>query len=216
MSFSREHPSPRYAALLAIYRQMHVNGEQRLGVSAAETFNGRSLRPYVEFIKRLIDATGARTLLDYGSGKGQQYDPAPLKVPGQGRWDGVIDYWGVDEVTCFDPAYEPYSEIPSGTFDGVVCTDVLEHCPEEDIAWIVDEIFAYASKFVFATIACYPAQKRLPSGENAHCTVRPTPWWEDVFRGAAAGRPGIVWEARILNRAGAETLKLVDERIGSA
>lgn len=55
----------------------------------------------------------------------------------------------------------------------MICTDVLEHCPEEDIPWIVDELFAFARKFVYANIACFPARKQLPSGGNAHCTVKP-------------------------------------------
>lgn len=215
MSFSRENPSQRYTDLLEIYREMHRGGEQHMGVPAAETFDGRSLRAHVISIKRLIDVTGARTVLDYGSGKGTQYDPRPLSIPGQGQWDSVIDYWGVDEVTCFDPAYQPYSGMPSGKFDGVISTDVLEHCPEDDVSWIVDEIFSFASKFVFLTIACYPARKRLPSGENAHCTVRPLQWWEKVLRGAAAKDPGIVWEALILSRTGPQTTELVAERIGS-
>jgi len=215
MRFSREHPSPRYIELVTTYRDMHLNGERHLGVPAAQTFDGRSLRPQAQRIKTLIDATGAQTLLDYGSGKGQQYDPKPIEIPGQGRWDSVIDYWGVDEVVCFDPAYPPYSEMPAGKFDGVISTDVLEHCPEDDVAWIVGEIFSFATKFVFATIACYPARKRLPNGENAHCTIRPIQWWDEIFRAAAASHPGIVWEARILTRSVDEPPRLVDERIGS-
>lgn len=215
MTYSREHPSPRYVELVATYRDMHLNGERHMGVPAAQTFDGRSLRPQVARIKRMIDATGAQTLLDYGSGKGQQYDPKPIEIPGEGRWDSVIDCWGVDEVTCFDPAYPPYSDFPTGKFDGVISTDVLEHCPEEDIGWIVNEMFAFASKFVFATIACYPAQKRLPNGDNAHCTIRPRLWWDEIFRAAAARHPGIVWEARILSRNPTAPAQLVDERIGS-
>lgn len=214
MSFNREHPSPRYLALLEIYRDMHVNGAHNLGLPAELTFDGHSLRPFVKRIKRLIDATGARSILDYGSGKGQQYDPAPLDAGGE-RWDGVLDYWGVDEVTCFDPGYGPYSKLPSGKFDGVVSTDVLEHCPEEDIGWIVDEIFSFATRFVFLTIACYPAQKLLPNGENAHCTVRTRDWWKEVVERAARERPGVVWEAQILTRLRPDTLKLGAERIGS-
>lgn len=215
MSFSREQPSPRYQALLATYQEMHQHGERYLGVPASQTFDGCSLRPQAARIKRLIAATGARTILDYGSGKGQQYDPAPLDIAGEGRWDSVIDYWEVDEVHCFDPGYPPYSQRPRGVFDGVISTDVLEHCPEEDMPWIVSELFSFASKFVFATIACYPAMKRLPSGENAHCTIRPREWWDDIFRAAAAPRRGLTWEAYILSRNPADPAQFVEERIGS-
>ena len=147
-----------------MYREMHEKGERFLGIAPQATFDGRSLAPQAPRIKRLIERTGATTILDYGSGKGQQYDPGPLKVKGEGEWEGVIDYWGVDEVICFDPAYLPYSELPTGTFDGVISTDVLEHCPEEDVPWIVEEMFSFADKFLFATVACYPANCRMVAG----------------------------------------------------
>jgi hypothetical protein len=182
MSYSRQNPSPRYRALLEMYQNMHQHGE---------TF----MRKEAINIRRMIEQTGAQTILDYGSGKGTQYDPKPLVIKGEGEWDSVIDFWGVDEVTCFDPAYAPYSTLPTGRFDGVVCTDVLEHCPEEDIDWILHEIFSYAERFVYLAIACYPANKRLPNGENAHCTIQPVEWWRAAIQRAAATRPGAIWEA---------------------
>jgi len=130
-------------------------------------------------IKRLVDATGARTLLDYGAGKGMQYELGRIDVEenGEHRQLTVKEYWGVDEIVCYDPAYTPFSNLPARKFDAVICTDVLEHCPEQDIPWILDEMFAYANKFVFALAACYPAKKQLPDGENAHCTIKPAEWW---------------------------------------
>lgn len=195
MSYSRQEPSARYRALIELYRDMHLRGERFHGIPAMKTFDGRSLHKEAVNIKRLIDQTGALTILDYGSGKGTQYDPAPVVLKGEGKWDSLIDYWGVDEVTCFDPAFPPYSTLPSGTFDGVVCTDVLEHCPEEDIEWIMHEIFSFAERFVYLAVACFPAQKCLPNGENAHCTIRPVEWWRDVIERASATRPGVIWEA---------------------
>ena len=44
-------------------------------------------------------------------------------------------------ITCYDPGYEPHSRLPQGKFDGVLCTDVLEHCPQDDLEWIVGELF---------------------------------------------------------------------------
>jgi hypothetical protein len=195
MTFSRANPSPRYVALVGMYRDLHENGERNLGLPPDHTFNGMSLMPQMTRIKALIERTGSRSVLDYGSGKGQQYAPMELTDETGEKYDGVIDYWGVDSVHCYDPSFRPYSNLPRGRFDGVVSTDVLEHCPEEDIPWIVEEIFGFAERCVYANIACYPAKKHLPSGENAHCTIKPLGWWDDILRSAAARRPGIVWEA---------------------
>jgi hypothetical protein len=194
MEFSRENPSPRYRELMRLYRQLHAEGEKFLGLGPAATYPGISLMPHLETIKQLIDETGAKTILDYGSGKGMQYEPQRIVLPGRGEWDSVLDFWDVDEVRCYDPCYEPYSRLPHERFDGVVCTDVLEHCPEEDLRWIADEMFSFAARFVYAGVACYPARSRLPTGENAHCTVRPSAWWRRMFEEVAAGHPAVKWK----------------------
>ena len=93
-TYSRASPSPRYRRLIEQYRLMHTQGEIHLGIPPERTFPGQSLPPQAPNIKRLIKATGARTLLDYGCGKGQQslqlaqrfgfsvtgIDPVPLHI----------------------------------------------------------------------------------------------------------------------------------------
>ena len=100
----------------------------------------------------------------------------------------------MQDVRCYDPCHEPFSRLPEEKFDGVLCTDVLEHCPEEDVPWILDEIFGYARRFVFANAACYPARKHLPNGENAHCTIREPAWWRERLCETSARHPGVLWE----------------------
>jgi len=196
--YTRQAPSPRYRRLLEQYRYMHEHGETRMGIPPERTFNGQSLPKEAPRIKRLIQATASQSILDYGSGKGQQYELRRMVDPEtQVDYPDIKSYWGVSEIRCFDPGYRPFSELPTGTFDGVVCTDVLEHCPEDDIPWILDELFAYATRFVFANVACFPARKRLPSGGNAHCTIKPVRWWEEQIARAARLRPGVLYEFRL-------------------
>ena len=192
-SYSRSNPSPRYRELVDQYRTLHRDGDPAKGIPAQAMFDGRSLPPQAPRIKALVARTRARTLLDYGCGKARLYSQ-PRFAEGVVSWNGIREYWGVAQVRLYDPAYEPHAELPAGTFEGVICTDVLEHCPEEDLAWIVDGMFAYAERFVFANVACYPAAKTLPNGENAHCTIRPLEFWRGLFEAAAARRPGLLWE----------------------
>ena len=192
--YSRSNPSPRFVELLEQYRAMHREGDVRRGTPAEHTFDGKSLPRQASRIKKMIERSGARTILDYGSGKGRQYLPAGIMENGAVRWNSMQEYWGVASIRCYDPGHAPFSALPEGQFDGVVCTDVLEHCPEEDLPWIVGELFGYARLFVFANVACYPAAKTLPNGENAHCTIRPVSFWRELFDKAAAGRIGLIWE----------------------
>jgi len=200
-AYTRTSPSARYREMMGLYARMHREGEKQLGIPAELTFPGSSLAAHVARIKRLIDVTEARTILDYGAGKGTQYRPHPVIVGGTHVADGIAEYWDVDEVRCFDPGYAPHSALPEGEFDGVICTDVLEHCPEDDLPWILDEIFGYAQRFVYLNVACFPARKTLPNGENAHITVRPPQWWHELVQ-----RHGTtLWELHAA-QAGGETL----------
>lgn len=193
MPFTRQSPSAHYRELVAIYRDMHINGEQSKGVSAAQMFPGHSLPRHAGSLKKLITHFGATTVLDYGSGKGMQYavSPGAIKL-GTQQFDSIPAYWGVD-VTCYDPAYPPHATLPGKKFDATISTDVLEHCPEEDVPWIVDEMFSYATRFLYANVACYPAMKVMPNGENAHCTIRPYDWWVAVFRKTSERHGNLPW-----------------------
>ena len=175
MSFSRTNPSPRYLELLEYYKHLHEHGDALKDIPAEDMFAGISLVHYLPIIKDLIDKTAAVSLLDYGAGKAQKYHQ-PVTIEGV-TYSSYPEYFGIEDITLYDPAYTPLSTLPDKKYDGVICTDVLEHCPEQDIPWILEELYRYASKFIVASIACYPASKTLPNGENAHCTIKDPSWW---------------------------------------
>lgn len=191
MNWSRSNPSPRYHQLISQYQELHREGDPKRDHKPEDVYPGISLLPHIAAIRELVRASGATTILDYGSGKGLQYGPHHCTVGGE-EWDNLMDCWDVDYVHCYDPCHLPFSKLPEKRFGGVVTTDVLEHCPEEDLDWIVAEIFGYAEKFVFASVSCRPAIRHLPNGENAHCTVRPPEWWRALFERHAGASPGVL------------------------
>jgi hypothetical protein len=204
--YSREKPSRRYRTLVELYRRMHVEGDRTIGMPSERTFTGGSLLRHVAEIKKLIEETGAQTLLDYGVGKGHQYAWRDIQLPDGPRIESLTAYWGVTEIAMYDPGYEPLARLPSGTFDGVICTDVLEHCPAEDIPWIVEEMFAFARRFVYANIASFQAIKTLPNGENAHCTVRSPDWWRGLLHAIAGRHPGIRYRVPVQTKVEQRTI----------
>lgn len=194
MTYTQSNPSPRYRELVAMYRDLHLNGEKSLGLAPEKTFDGLSLLPQAGRIAELCREFGAHTMLDYGSGKGKQYLIKRID-DGTGRiFDGIVAYWGLESVHCYDPGYLPHSQRPAEKFDAVISTDVLEHCPEEDVPWILDDMFGYARLFFYANVANFPAMKTLPNGENAHCTIKPVEWWQDILARTAARHPGVRFE----------------------
>ena len=134
-------------------------------------FPGKHPKTHTSKIRMMIDNTQSTRLLDYGCGKGKCYDGD----------NPVHKEWGVDKPKLYDPYYAPYALKPEGTFHGVICTDVLEHVPEKDVDDVLGDIFQYAERFVFLSISTTPARKKLPNGENAHCTVKPESWWTEII-----------------------------------
>ena len=110
----------------------------------------------------MIKDTRAETLLDFGCGKADAYDN---------------NDWGWPMPTLYDPAIPEYAELPSGPFDGVYSTDVLEHIPEEQLPEVIEQIFSRAERFVYLGIANNEAKAVLSDGSNAHVTRRDVDWW---------------------------------------
>ncbi len=173
------HPSQRYRALVHLYARMHLEGDPANALAAETLFDGRALTPHVETVRRLLLATGARSLLDYGCGKAKAYRTLRARHPDGSVSEGAQALWGLDSVALYDPAVRAHARLPEGPFDAVVSTAVLEYVPEEDLDWVLAEIVAFARRLVFLSIACHPSPARLPNGENYHVTQRSPGWWCD-------------------------------------
>ena len=214
--YTRQNPSARYRELTTMYRTMHAEGEKFLGIPPEKTFPGQSLLPqggthqgndYALWRKNF---TRLRRRERYAVSAHANYRRGHRRVA---KYPDVL---GVDEIYCYDPAYTPFNQLPNKKFDGVISTDVLEHCPEEDIPWILDEIFGYATRFVFANVACYPAKKRLPNGENAHCTIREPEWWQRLLSEVSSKHAGIKWEVWVQYQIDTPRAKeMIEKRFGN-
>jgi hypothetical protein len=157
---------------------------QELAKTADGNFHGTSILHHKESIRALVQSTGAKTMLDFGSGRGDAYR-SPHKLH---------HYLGLPRaaVTLYDPAFATdgvfsTSTLPTGQFDLVVCSDVLEHVPEAEVDEFVARLFSYAKLGVWASVCCRPAKKFFADGTNLHCTVKPYDWWNDAFARANNG-----------------------------
>lgn len=187
-NYSRENPSPKYRRLVKLYEELHeTNGTQGEKV----VYPGKNLYPFIGYIRTLIEKYDAKDLMDYGAGKGMQYSHVRPKLAKGQIYRSIPEFWGLSNIHCYDAGNEEFQKFPEGTFDGVISTDVLEHCPKDDLEWIIDEMFSKAKKFVFANIACYPANTVLSNGENAHATIEMPQWWRGLIERVAAKHPKI-------------------------
>jgi hypothetical protein len=153
--------------LIRQYRKMHAGRVYR---------GGSTLRKHVADIAKLVAEIPTETILDYGCGKGMQYIE-----------DGLHEAWGI-MPTLFDPGVPEIDELPDGTFDGVICTGVLEHVPRREIDDAISNLVRYAGKWAFISIGCSPSNKRLPNGRDVHVTLKPEEWWLDKLHAAFGDR----------------------------
>ena len=174
--------SKKYYDLIDQYKIAHKNGIKKNNgiIDSVNTFSGRSLENNLFDIKKIIVETGSIDLLDYGCGKALWY--VNTVTINNIVYSGVSNFWNIKEFYLFDPGVDKYSKKPGKKFDGVVCTDVLEHIHPDDMDDVVSEIFSFAKKFVFFDIATVEDNKILSNGENAHLTVKPHKWWVDFIK----------------------------------
>lgn len=189
-------PSEGYAAQVERIKEYHKDNK---------VFAGNRTRLCWPSITALCHDYRAKTLLDYGCGKGAQWKLGA--IPHSPPDFDPAAFLGVT-VTNFDPGV-PGVDIkpPEGSkFDGVICVDVLEYVPDADIVRILDEMFAYSSGFVFINFSCRPSEKECRPNE---------PWtripynWLGLLLDAGEAHPSVHWYSRVLTSPTERTKEIV-------
>ncbi|MFQ5664824.1 MAG: ELM1/GtrOC1 family putative glycosyltransferase [Candidatus Binatia bacterium] len=176
--FTAARPSAGYTALLARLRAARGRGD-----GPRATVRPAAAAPEAR-LRELITMTGARTILEY-------------------RWSGDDGAMGVAEmdlaadgehiVTRYDPAVPSMATPPTEQFDGVACTGGLELLPDEDVPWVVEELFRYAGRFVYASVSAGAGAGILHDGTRSRRRPREPEWWFARFEAAAARHPHVHW-----------------------
>lgn len=143
--------------LIDAYRDIH--GSRVYGASSARQ---------APFIMHDVRALRPGSIIDYGCGQSPLIDML-----------GVTD--SVERVR-YDPAIPAYSARPQRRFDLLINVDVLEHIREPDLDQILDEMRGLCRDAIII-VDTIEAKLVLPSGENAHVTIRPKPWWREKLGG---------------------------------
>ena len=140
------------------YKQIHRG--KKYGISGDQL---------VEPLSKII--TKHKSLLDFGAGQSNTATKLSKLL-------------GIESVVLYDPAVIGRDMVPLGAYDTVICTDVMEHVPEEEVSQVLTDIWGYTEEEGEAifVIALRLAGEVLPNGDNAHCTVQPKEWWESRLR----------------------------------
>ena len=177
--------SNQYNELINYYKQMAENGYNRVdGTFVKNVYSDAEPHKFADQLKKIVEFFDAKNGLDYGSG-GSNLNETKLA-------NGVkfIDYIGLQKIQSFEPARNKKKKYKS---DIVLCFDVLEHVFINDVPWVLNDLFKYATKCIVINVACYNAAALLPNGENAHITVRPPSWWLGQIECISSIHPDIYW-----------------------
>ena len=107
---------------------------------------------------------GAKTILDYGCGKGLFKQAMAAKAP-------------QFKVYEYDPAIDG-KKVCRDHADMIVCNDVMEHIEPQLLDNVLQHIAEVARKCALFTIAHTAAKRIMPDGRNAHLIQEPFAWWQ--------------------------------------
>lgn len=120
--------------------------------------------------------------------------------------DDVLEVAGVGEKKPDDEptrwgrvGLEDFLSNATGTpgADAVVCQDLLDALPRDDVPWVVDALFASARRIVFARVrGRLPTRSAGRRGPPSGTEGGPS-WWRFVFESAARRRPGVAFEVEV-------------------
>ena len=164
----------------------------------SSSWAGTDCKNYHNQIRVLMDKYNAKTVLDYGCGKGSQY--RDLVAYGM-LHDQVTEPMtfqtriNAESVYKFDPCVKEFEIEPAGEqFDAVICTQVLGGIPDVDIPWLKNKLMNYATKFVFIGLhkpdKPVKAKKRMYD-PNWVTYPRTIEWYQTQFKDWAG--PDLYW-----------------------
>ena len=169
--------SKYYYEVIKKYRVFHENGiKNQPGFS---TFLGYSLTKWIVKIRDIIKINNCNSLLDFGCGKAFLYKNK-FRIGGK-EFTDLSHFWDLQNIYLYDPGLKEYSTYPHKKYDGIICTDVVEHIPEEDVQNFIDELFKLSNKFIFVVIATMPASKYFDDGKNIHLSLKGQEEWKKIF-----------------------------------
>lgn len=159
------------------------NGEETT-LDKKTIFDGGGIRLIYDELEYELDKRGSGTILDFGCGSAVHWH-LKVPIPGQKHKTTATEYFGarLKGFYRYDPAHPEYCEKPSGKFDIVMCTEVLEHVPLDEIPELLTELASYMKPDGFAVFSIPKglSSNAFPDGENLHCTLMNTGEWNNLI-----------------------------------
>lgn len=163
--------------LLNRYRSLHdgdgfylYKGERQ--PADDQLWNGSCFaRKLFPLFNKVVAKRESFRVLDYGCGKAMYMRYI------HSAYRGRIQEW-----YCYDPGYNRYSVPPSGTFDYIICADVMEHVIDYEAT--LSNIASYLDRNGVAVfgISGKPDARQFDDGLNMHVTLKSASEWQQLLK----------------------------------
>jgi len=183
---SKQQTTYRGTVMPSAYYSQSVELGQQFQKSNPKNWAGNDSKNYHNYIRFLMDQYTARTVLDYGCGKGQQYiDVVSYGLPHSVMSEPMTFQTRInaESVYKYDPCVPEFDQEPVGQkFDAVICTQVLGGIPDADMSWIKHKFMTYATKFVFIGLHSSPPKSKKRIYDTAYVNYdRTVEWYQEQF-----------------------------------
>jgi len=149
-----------------LHQMREEEGIKKWGTTGSRNF-GAPLVAYLTHFKHI------ESVLDFGAGQGTLEKYVKENLARSVAW------------TNYDPGIPGIDKAPSGMFDLIVSSDVLEHIEPNELQNVLDWMADHSIRGQYHHIACFKAGKLLPDGRNVHLICEEPKWWVKTFE-----RPG--------------------------
>lgn len=163
---------------VGMYKRVHSEPEWNPKKKIYGYGDGKCVYDRWKHIRHAFTGLKIESLLDFGAGKAAHHFHLNM----------YEDKFNITDVTLYDPAIPEYCTLSDDTYDAVICADVMEHIPEDNVDHVIEQVNSRANKVAFYVISANLTSTVLPNGENAHITRMPASWWkEKIMKHAKEG-----------------------------
>lgn len=117
---------------------------------------------HAALVLKLFQTIRARSILDYGAGKGYMAKELPFPI-----WE-------------YDPAVPGKDESPRPA-ELLVSTDVLEHIEPDRLPFVLDDMRQRMRRIGYFVIHLGPSKKHYADGRNTHLIQKDAAWWRETL-----------------------------------
>ena len=147
--------------------------------------------PPLAGLGELLAEAGARSILELTIA-----DPRNEAVQSRvGKYPGAT-------LTTFDPTATGAAgmDVPFGPFDAVISTSGLDLLSNEDLPWVLDQLFDRSSAAVFVTVDDTARTVHVSDGTTILVRPRGFAWWRAQMEAASRNSPEIRWRIGVRRR----------------